>query len=212
MDDSTLLNPIPDVMASPSIQPRFSGAILAGGLSRRMGRDKALLQVDGESLLARQVRLLRAAGATEVLLSQSPDRPRPKSALPPDVRLIWDDPTANAAGPLGVLATVIAAATSDWVAVSAVDLPALTVEWWRSLLRRTSPGVGVVGQRPDGDFEPLAAVYPRIALGAIRQQLASGNRALQHLITAGIAAGWIQVWPIPTDQLPLLRNWNCPTD
>ena len=41
-----------------SAVPPVSGAVLAGGRSRRMGRDKRLLEVDGEALLARTVRVL----------------------------------------------------------------------------------------------------------------------------------------------------------
>ena len=36
----------------------MSGVVLAGGASRRMGRDKALMELDGEPLVARAVRLL----------------------------------------------------------------------------------------------------------------------------------------------------------
>lgn len=46
----------------------FSAVILAGGKSSRMGRDNAWLQVDGQPLLARQIRLARELGAAEALL------------------------------------------------------------------------------------------------------------------------------------------------
>ena len=44
----------------------FSGAVLTGGASRRMGRDKALVLVDGETLGERVVDALRRAGASDV--------------------------------------------------------------------------------------------------------------------------------------------------
>ena len=47
----------------------FSGVVLAGGKSSRMGRDKATLFVAGETLLARQLRLLAEAGGAELLVS-----------------------------------------------------------------------------------------------------------------------------------------------
>lgn len=50
-------------------------AVLAGGLSSRMGSDKALLQLNGITLLERSVALLRQCGADQVLVSGRPDHP-----------------------------------------------------------------------------------------------------------------------------------------
>ena len=44
----------------------FSGAVLTGGESRRMGRDKALVTVNGQALAVRVANVLAEAGATEV--------------------------------------------------------------------------------------------------------------------------------------------------
>lgn len=48
------------------IPGELSGAVMAGGQSRRMGSDKALLGLSGEPLWQRQSRVLQAAGATAV--------------------------------------------------------------------------------------------------------------------------------------------------
>ena len=48
---------------------QLSAVILAGGRSVRMGRDKALLRINGETLLARTTRLAHEAGAAPVYLS-----------------------------------------------------------------------------------------------------------------------------------------------
>lgn len=196
-------------MASLEIQSwKFSGAVLAGGRSQRMGRDKALIRVEGETLLARQVRLLRSAGASEVLLNQHPDRPRPESELPPGLRLVWDAPPHLESGPLAGLAAVLQAAQSDLVAVTAVDLPALTPDWWRRLLARAAPAVGVVGQRPGGFFEPLAAIFPRRALRAAEDRLASGDFALQALVREGVDQGWMRPLLMSPEEQAGLFNWN----
>src|SRR5206468_12665848 len=47
----------------------FSAVILAGGKSVRMGCDKSFVELAGQTLLARQVQLVRAAGAIEVFIS-----------------------------------------------------------------------------------------------------------------------------------------------
>src|SRR5258705_13766374 len=51
----------------------FSAVILAGGKSSRMGRDKAWLEAGGQSLLARQIGLVRELGAAEVFISGRAD-------------------------------------------------------------------------------------------------------------------------------------------
>ena len=191
---------------------RLSGAILAGGRSLRMGVDKARLSVDGETLLARQVRLLRVAGVTEVILNQHPQRMRPLSSLPPDLRLIGDDPAYPDAGPLAGLDAVLTVAREDWVAVVAVDLPCLTVSWWQKLLAIAEPGSGAVGQRADGIFEPLAAIYPRRAQTGVRERLQRGDNALQPLIRAGIEEGWMRPFPMSAADVDELHNWNAPED
>ena len=46
------------------LSPPFSGAVLCGGGSRRMGRDKALIAVDGRPLAVRVADAVTAAGAS----------------------------------------------------------------------------------------------------------------------------------------------------
>ena len=52
-------------------KPAFSVLVLSGGKSSRMGRDKALLQLDGQTLLERSKRLGEALGAQQVLVSRN---------------------------------------------------------------------------------------------------------------------------------------------
>lgn len=84
------------------------GAVLAGGASRRMGTDKALVPVDGEPMVARVVAALGAAGAKTVVLVGASREVADAVGLAtvPD-----DDPGS---GPLGGLSTALA-----WAAVRA---------------------------------------------------------------------------------------------
>lgn len=53
----------------------FTGVILAGGASRRMGQDKAFLQYDGRSFLNRMRQLLKSVGADRIVVLGRTDVP-----------------------------------------------------------------------------------------------------------------------------------------
>ncbi|HEU0230989.1 MAG TPA: NTP transferase domain-containing protein, partial [Burkholderiaceae bacterium] len=62
------------------------GLVLAGGASRRMGRDKAALELDGEPLLRRAVARLRLALAEVIVVGAPTFAP-----LVPETRIVADD-------------------------------------------------------------------------------------------------------------------------
>src|SRR5205823_5696774 len=104
-----------------TMPPAFSAVLLAGGASRRMGMDKALLRApDGDSspqlLWQRQLQTLRALEPAEILIS-GPPRP----GFPAGVPCIRD--RLPGCGPLGGLATCLARVATPWLLVLAIDLP-----------------------------------------------------------------------------------------
>ena len=99
-----------------------AGIVLAGGSSRRMGTDKALLVVDGETLLGRAARRLEQAGASTVVVAcGTPDRYAGHTSLVQ----VPDPPAHRGDGPLAGLAAAFAhlAPTHRIAIVLAVDLP-----------------------------------------------------------------------------------------
>lgn len=97
------------------------GVVLAGGLSSRMGRDKALLPWRGRPLIEHQIAVLREAGVDEVRVSG--DRPGYDGVADARPQL----------GPLGGLASIAVALDGDAEAlVIPVDMPLLHA----ALLRR----------------------------------------------------------------------------
>lgn len=188
----------------------LSGAVLAGGRSTRMGRDKASLLVHGESLLLRQLRLLAEAGCADRLVSSGASAPGPALALVPDEVRIVADHSADA-GPLAGLARVLTEARYPLVIVIAVDLPALDAGFLRALLADARPGVGVVPSR-SGQHEPLVAVYPRAAAAEALARLGRGELALRPFVRAGIAAGWMRERPVAADEDRFFTHWNRPED
>jgi molybdopterin-guanine dinucleotide biosynthesis protein A len=188
-----------------------SGAVLAGGRSTRMGRDKASLLVHGEPLLLRQLRLLADAGCADRLVSSGASAPGPAFALVPDEVRIVADHSADA-GPLAGLARVLTEARYDLVIVIAVDLPGLDAGFLRALIAEARPGVGVVPSR-NGQHEPLVAVYPRVAAAAeALARLGRGEFALRPFVRAGIASGWMRERPVAADEDRFFTHWNRPED
>lgn len=183
----------------------WRGAVLAGGASLRMGRDKATLLVDGEPLWRRQVRVLREAGADSTALVRSPGQPALDSTMPP-----LRDTVLNA-GPLAGLHAALSAEGAPLVAVLAVDMPRIDAAWFRWLLESCAENRGAVAHHASGT-EPLAAFYPRAALPQIVRQLARGDYALSLLVASLTAEGYVAAVPLPAKRLPCLANWNFPGD
>ena len=140
----------------------ISAYVLIGGRSSRLGRDKALVEIDGTSLAERSVRTLNEAfpdrGAT--LIAAQGDQFAGRFAA---YRLITD--TRIGRGPFGALNAALGDAATEWIIVLACDLPFVTADLLRHLARKAGPGVdAVVPMQPDGRLQPLAAIYRTPAL------------------------------------------------
>jgi molybdopterin-guanine dinucleotide biosynthesis protein A len=163
------------------------GVVLAGGASRRMGRDKAALRIGGQPLLRRSVGRLRVALA-EVIVVGSPAL----APLVPETRIVADD--WPGLGPLGALATALRAleegAVGDragWALLVACDMPFTQPALLRAMARLalTSPEAQAVALRGPGGREPLHAVYARACLPLALARLSAGDdTSLRGLLTA----------------------------
>lgn len=149
------------------------GLLLAGGASRRMGQDKAMLQMDGIALWQRQVSLLRNVCTGPVAVA-APQRP---GWLPEDLTWVQDCGTQ---GPLGGILAGLRWA-QDSLLVLAVDMPRMTESCLTALLSCAEPGKGVVPRYQD-QLEPLAAVYPARALATGEERARAGKFALHRWI------------------------------
>jgi len=184
----------------------ITGVILAGGRSTRMGQDKALLKLPGgHTLLEQARRTLQAVGVGELLVSV---RPGQAYGLPGTREIT--DATADC-GPLGGLSACLAAAQADLILVLAVDLPAMTPEFLRALLASSTAACGAVPWH-DRYFEPLAAVYPRLAAPSAHVALAAGKLSLQPWLCALAADGLIRPFQVEPSDSGNFINWNTPAD
>lgn len=156
------------------IKERISGAILAGGQSRRMGRDKAALMIHRETQLARTVRLMRSLTPDLAIIG-----PPERAILAPDVPIFPDRWPAS--GPLGGIATALQALSGEAVLVVGCDMPFLNPPLLRYLMTLVLEYDAVV-VRLDGQAHPLHAVYHQRALPLLEAQLAAGDLRVQHFL------------------------------
>lgn len=187
---------------------KLSAAVLAGGFSRRMGRDKALLpDAQHGTLLHRQLAVLMRLQPAEVFVSCRQGQLLP--ALPPGPELVHD---TGQDGPLGGVAALLARATGDLLLVVAVDLGALTEDFLRDLLARAEPGCGVVPRSTRG-LEPLAAIYPTLLAAEAQRRLAPGeDHSMQGFVRHALADGRLRSVDLAPGLDPVLANWNAPED
>ena len=188
-----------------------TGALLCGGGSRRMGRDKAGAVLAGETLLARAVRTL-AGVFDEVLVvgCESVGLEKLDFDPPAHVRAVPDE--RPGLGPVGGIVTALAAAGHDWVFVCACDMPFLDAHAILALSEvaaRTS-GDKALAPRAGGNAHPLAAFYSREALGAARDALAAGRLSARDLLVE-LRAAYIDLDP-GSSLVRALTNVNTPEE
>lgn len=151
-----------------------SGAVLAGGASRRMGTDKRRVDIDGTPLLRRAVDAARAV-CDDVVVVTAPGRP-----VPDDLVLgvpVVEDRRPDT-GPLAGIEAALDEAAHDLVLVLAGDHPAADATVLRSLVRAlaTTPSADAVALGTVRGPQPLVAVYRRRAQEAVATLLDAGER------------------------------------
>ncbi|MCX6523084.1 MAG: molybdenum cofactor guanylyltransferase [Actinobacteria bacterium] len=181
-----------------------AAAVLTGGASRRMGRDKALVEVDGAAMVHRVVAAVVGAGCSPVI-TVGGDAAALATVLADteaDVAMVPDRFPGE--GPLGAILTALRHLASPAVVV-ATDLAwldAATVE--RLLVHRDRLDADVVMARSDR-AEHLCALWWPSAAPALERRFAAGERAI-HRALDGLRLVEVAV---PTGAV---RNVNTPTD
>ena len=151
----------------------ITAVILAGGQSRRFGRDKALEPIGGEPMIRRVIR--RAANGVNasdvVVVVSSPER---GAGLPLDpLHRVAADVFPDC-GPLGGIYSGLLAARTEWALVVACDMPLLSMPLLMHMSHLRS-GMDAVVPMAGGRPEPTHAFYSRRCLPAIRERLDAGD-------------------------------------
>jgi len=183
--------------------------ILIGGHSRRMGRPKALIEVDGVALIERTVGVARCVSEDVVLLGEPP------FVLPASVAnvpIVPDRP--RGVGPMGGLAALLTVRPQAGCIMVACDMPHLDPDVLGRLASVEAECDAVVCRTPPTDtkagpqWHPCCALYRPSALPAVQAVLASGRYALRELLKK------LRVRPVDLGdgEVRWVENWNAPED
>ncbi|MDR7520375.1 MAG: molybdenum cofactor guanylyltransferase [Armatimonadota bacterium] len=183
----------------------LTGVVLAGGQSRRLGTDKAFIEVEGVPMIGRVLGALWACCADVVIVAKDPAR---YQGL--DARLIPDAWPAQA--PLVGVCSGLRAMETPWGFVAACDLPFLSPDAVR-LLARLAVGSDAAVPRVDGRWHPLHAVYRAAVAPLLEAHMEQGTRSMIDALKA------LRVRPVTEEELRAvdatlrtLHNVNAPQD
>lgn len=187
------------------------GFVQAGGGSSRFAKDKALVELCGETMLARTAKLVAmACGSLRIVA------PLGKYSLAPDVVLADRYPGE---GPLGGIVTAIStlptlSPRAEWALILGCDMPFLTLDFLAFLQKQTEASFAqvIVPQSASG-LEPLCAVWHVSALAVLQAAFDS----LVRKVTEAMKTLTIEVldetaWKRFDTHNRLFWNMNTPED
>ncbi len=144
-----------------------SGAVLAGGESRRFGRDKARAELAGKPLVSYVVEKLQTLFEDVLIISN-----QPVAYEGFHVTVVSD--IVRGAGSLGGLLTALVHAQEERCFVAACDMPFIQVDLVRRMVDRCK-GFDVVVPEAGEELQPLHAIYSKRCVGPIQQMIAEGD-------------------------------------
>jgi molybdopterin-guanine dinucleotide biosynthesis protein A len=189
------------------VREPLDGVILAGGRSRRLEIDKAMLRFGGRPLL--EIVVERLAGVCrEVVVAYGDVAREERPRL--SVRIVAD--AFPGQGPLAGLEAGLRAIDGDFALVVACDMPFLNPELLAYMAGLPRHYQALV-PRVQGRWHPLHAIYARSSLPIIQRLLARGRNSMKGMLAQ------LDVCPLTEEELARfdpaglsLFNLNGPRD
>lgn len=188
-----------------------AGYVMAGGGSTRFGRDKALVEFQGTSMLERTIELLRRVTEEAAVVAAA------GKYAAAGARMVEDRWPGE--GPLGGIVTALLDAASqsakpDWALIVSCDMPFLTEDWLRFLTERAAKSrAEVVAANSAKGPEPLCACWKVAARRRLEKEFLGGTRKITQAMQA-IRTEMLdeQVWTRFDNAGRLFRNMNTAAD
>ncbi|MDC0156072.1 molybdenum cofactor guanylyltransferase [Euryarchaeota archaeon] len=147
--------------------------LLAGGRSKRMGRDKALIKIDGKAMIARVVEALGKAGREPIRIAVANPEKMEEYAevIGPDYDIEWVLDSIQHAGPVDSIIENLKdpfCLEQDTIQLATVDVPWITCEVFSSLENSIAKDDEVI-MPTDGDLlQPLLSlIRPKLLLNSL---------------------------------------------
>lgn len=176
-----------------------AGFVLTGGRSSRMGRDKALLPIEGSLLVERTAERVRAAAGSVTLIGEPARYTHLGLPVLPDL--------VEEGGPICGLHTALKTTRADWNLVVACDMPGLTAGFLSDLLAAAKQlGCACLAPQTGSALHPLCAVYHRRASDAVEFAIQHKCLKMHDLLKSLGAVSW------PVADASLLENVNTPLE
>ena len=179
-----------------------TGAILIGGQSRRLGRDKVLLHYEGKPLAVHLHQLLENLFPETVLIGH----PRPELEA---IGLTCIPDTIPDMGVLGGIYTALSAAATPHVFIAGADMPFITPTLISTILSHRNLADAVIPRGPRG-LEPLCAVYSQACAGTIKKCLERNELKIIKALD-GLKVLSPEIGQKDSKRDPFI-NINCPED
>ena len=189
------------------MQSDFTGFVLAGGKSSRMGKDKFSLEINGETFLDRAVNVLKPVCAeVKIVLNQT-------QQIETDLSFVRDVYAER--GAPGGIHTALKNCQTKLAIILAVDLPFVSTAAIENLARvalASNEYPACVPRQTDGRPQPLCAVYrARFCLPALEQILARNDKSSVRDFLDLISPKYVAADRLSADE-NLLFNVNSPAD
>lgn len=139
----------------------MTGIILCGGKNTRMGKNKAFIEIDGERIIDRTIRVFGEIFQEIILVTNSP-----LEYLDLDVRIVTDIVKGKAA--LGGIYTGLFHSSREHAFVCPCDMPFLNGDFIKYMVGKVKSHDVVVPAPPDG-LQPLHAIYSRKCMPSIKR-------------------------------------------
>jgi molybdopterin-guanine dinucleotide biosynthesis protein A len=181
---------------------QITGIILAGGKSTRMGTDKALLQINGKTLLENALEICKPFCTTILISSNNPEHNIFGYQIIPD--------EIKYCGPIGGIYSCLKKSETDWNFVISVDAPFVTCDFVEFLISEIGEFDAVVPIHKNGK-EPLIALYHKNCVSSIQERIELNYYKIHHLLNV-LNTKFTNVDSLVIKYPAIFNNLNCPED
>lgn len=154
----------------------YTGIVLAGGKSSRMGTDKGLLMLGGMRFAEHVLSALQPVTSSLIIVANNPEYRH--LGFPVYTDLVKD------CGPIGGIYTGLCSSTNERNLVLSCDLPFMTTAMLRHIISCDEAGKEITIPTLGGRPEPLCGVYSKNCIPGLARLIGEGKRKLKDILPA----------------------------